>query len=93
MDSIKFENKGLPVYFFKGNETTVQIITLCDYLKEGKMIDVNGQIYQYANLPEFLVIVSRIKGVDFGKVYEKYEKDIMEIWYARIEFIRQILKR
>ncbi|MBQ7342989.1 MAG: hypothetical protein IJW42_07010 [Alistipes sp.] len=93
MNSIKFENKSLPVYFFKGNETTEQIIALCDYLNEGKKIDVDGQIYQYANLPEFLVVVSKIEGVDFNKVYDKYEKELFEIWNARVESVGKILKR
>ena len=93
MDSIKFENKNLPVYFLKGNETTEQIIALCNYLKEGKKIDIDGQIYQYANLPDFLVVVSKIEGVDFDNVYKECESELVEIWNARVESVGKILKR
>lgn len=93
MDSIKFENKNLPVYFFKEDETTEEILALCEHLKEGKMVDVNGQIYQYANLPEFLVVVRKIKGVDFDKVCKKCKTNLQEILNVRVKYLGEILKR
>ena len=92
MNHIKFESKSISVYFLTEDETTEDILYLCEQMKSGNATCVNGRIYHYNDLPEFLVVVYKMQHVDFTDVYNRNEEDLMEIWANRAE-ARKTLQR
>lgn len=92
MNHINFESKSISVYFLTEDETTEDILYLCEQMKSGNTACVNGRIYHHNDLPEFLVVVYKMKHVDFTDIYNRNEEDLMEIWANRAE-ARKTLQR
>ena len=87
MKSMNFNCRDIRVYTLNGEEQTEDILALCEEMKNGKYVDLDGILYQFAYLPEFLASVNSKCNIDLETIYNTYLSDIRDIGVARTQIL------
>ena len=94
MNNLECLQRNISVYVMKGNESTDDIIKLCEEMKQGKYyIEVNSTLYAFANLPEFLEVVNKICDINLDTIWDKFSNDLIKISKARIKYLGDVLDK
>lgn len=91
MNYFEYSQRHITVYTIQGNESTDDIIRLCEEMKLGKYMEVNSTLYAFPNLPEFLEVVYKICDINLGPIWDIFSNDMVEISKARIKYLGDIL--
>lgn len=91
MNNFEYSQRHIVVYTIQGNESTDDIIRLCEEMKQGKYMEINSTLYAFPNLPEFLEVVYKICDISLGTIWDRFSNDMVEISKARIKYLGDIL--